>query len=211
MGKKLIVSFFVGLIFTTSTLAQSSSQPQTVNHLPIPKSHELANDIAKLSPVRFLPGHPSYLFVTLKEKIEKFLRPSTKDKAHFDAILAGKRIKEAYLLVEKKDYRRAREAVERYDQRMENLSKSLSSAQNQGQDVVKTVDLLSDHLGRHQDLMAQILATVPPEEKEVFDSALETPNKKLIEVVILLQKGRPDQAQRLFTRYSVATESAKPQ
>lgn len=210
MLEKLIVSFFVGLVLTPSAFAQLPPQPQTVDHLPLPKSHELQDAIVKLSPVRFLPGHTVYIFVGLKEKVQRLFKPSAKDKAHFDTVLSGKRIKEAYLLAEKKDYKRARKAIERYGKRMDSLEKSLSSAQNQGQDVVTTVDLLADHLGKHQDLMAQILAIVPPEEKGAFKSAFKTPNEKLIEVIALLQKGRPDQAQRFFTRYSVASESAKP-
>ncbi|OGD85799.1 hypothetical protein A2Z23_00770 [Candidatus Curtissbacteria bacterium RBG_16_39_7] len=209
--KKVIVlsfSFFLGL--NSLVFAQETKSLPQVTNLPLPQNGQVDEHLPRLSPIKLLPDHPIYFLITWKENAQRFLEGNVSQKAHFDTILAGKRIKETYLLIQKGNFKTSMGTVKRYSKQMERLEKELSGAQKQGADVVTTLDLLADNLFRHQDLMAQIISSVPDEQKEEFLRELNWANEKLIAVTELLEKGRPDQAQRLLSRYREATESARP-
>jgi len=210
MKKVLILS--VSLFLTASSLVNASENKTlpSVTDLPLPQNWQIEEHLPRLSPIKLLPDNSFYFLITWKENVQRLLKANASQKAHFDTILVGKRIKEAYLLEKKGNLKASLKTIKRYGQRMEILEKGLANAQKQGADVVTTLDLLADNLFRHQDLMSQIAANVPDEQKGEFLKQLTLANEKLIAVAKLLEKGRPDQAKRLFSRYKQATESAKP-
>jgi hypothetical protein len=201
MKKFLILSFSLFLGINSSVFAQGPTLSPQVTDLPLPQKGQVEEHLPRLSPIRFLPDQPFYFLISWKENIQRFLKANARGKAHFDTILSGKRIKEAYLLTKKGNLKASLKTIERYHQRMGILEKELGNAQKQGADVMATLDLLADNLFRHQDLMAQIAVDVPNEQKAEFLKELDLANEKLIAVGKLLEKGRPDQAQRLRLRY----------
>lgn len=210
MKKVLILSFSLFLSINSAVFAQATKSLPQVTNLSLPQEGQVEEHLPRLSPIRFLPNHSLYFLIAWKENAQRLLKANASQKAHFDTILAGKRIKEVYLLEKKGNLKESLKTAKRYGKQMERLEKELANAQKQGADVVATLDLLADNLFRHQDLMAQILASIPSEQKVEFLKELNGANEKLIAIVKLLEKGRPDQAQRLLSRYREATESAKP-
>jgi len=207
---KKIILFTISLFLLPYSFTNASEDKimSSITNLPNVPNWQIEEHLQKLSPIRLLPTNTFYFAITWKENIEHLLKANASEKAFFDTILAGKRIKEAYILEKKGDLEASLKTIERYQKRMEILEKELNNAQKHGDDVIKTLDLLADDLFRHQDLMSQIASNVPSGEKGKFVKQLNLANNHLVEVTKLLKKGRPDQAERLLSRYK---ETSKKQ
>jgi hypothetical protein len=201
MKNVLILSFSFFSVINSLVNAIATESSTQVTDLPLPQNGQVEEHLPRLSPIKFLPDHPFYFLITWKENAQRLLKADSARKAHFDTILAGKRIKETYLLTKKGNLKTSLETVKRYGNQMERLEKELTNAQKQGADVITILDLLADNLFRHQDLMAQIAVDVPNDQRDEFLKELNRANEKLISVAKLLEKVRPDRAQRLILRY----------
>lgn len=204
--KKILVLFFTFLLSTnTLVFAQDNQSPKSVATLPIPQKGQVEEHLLKLSPIRWLPDNRFYFLIVWKESIQHLLKANTAKKAYFDTILTGKRIKEAYLLAQKGSLPLSLQTTIRYTKQLKRLEKELTAGQTQGADVMATLNLLSDNLFRHQDLMAQIMTSVPNEQKSKFLQELDRANENLIAIAKILEKDRPDQTKRLLSRYKLNT------
>jgi len=209
---KKIIILAISLLLIPGSIVNASEDKTllSITNLPIAQTWKVEEHLQRFSPIRLLPDSRFYFVITWKENIEHFLKAGASQKAHFDTILVGKRIKEAYLLEKKGNLKASLKTIKRYEQRMEILEKELTNAQKQGADVMKTFDLLADNLFRHQDLLAQIAVDVPTQQKGEFLKQLNLANEKLIATAKLLKKTRPDQTQILLSRYKEAKELSRP-
>lgn len=112
--------------------------------------------LAATVPLRFIPSHPLYFLITIKETGLRMLKPSSVKKAEFDFILCGKRLKEVYLLLEKNDVKNASRVLTRYSKRLSIMTAQMEKAKSQNQDTTALVDQIVEGLGRHEILLAAI-------------------------------------------------------
>lgn len=112
--------------------------------------------LAKLVPVRFFISSPLYYLISFKESVNRFFQPSAVKKAEFDTILAGKKLKEVYLLLEKGDVKNAGRTMALYSLRMNKLTSQLERARSQNQEVSSLVDLVAENLRVHETLFFAI-------------------------------------------------------
>lgn len=102
----IIIPFLVINLFGTAVFAHSGQ-------VEIDQS-QIDFALVRLSPIRFLPGHPFYSLILVKEKVQHIFKPNQLKKADFDLLLASKRIKEAYLLNQERKYDKAEKQIENY-------------------------------------------------------------------------------------------------
>lgn len=109
--------------------------------------------LGKIVPLRFLPSHPLFFLISIKESITRFFKPSVVKRAEFDMVLSGKRLKEATLSLKTSDLKKASRSLKRYQERLISLDKQLVKAQSQNQDVVPLVSKMADDLQVHETLI----------------------------------------------------------
>src|SRR3990167_10406423 len=131
---RLLLACFIFVIF----LANSFLTPAGANtnyNLPQVTGGQIDEALLKTVPLRFWPSSPFYFVISLKESFSRFFKPSTVRKAEFDFVLSSKRLKEAYLLLEKNDVKNSSIAVSKYGQRAQTVASELEKAKVQNQDV----------------------------------------------------------------------------
>ncbi len=111
---------------------------------------------ARLVPLRFLPSHPLHFLILTKETLQRFLQPSAAARAGFDLVLAGKRIKEAYLLTQSGDFENASHGLFNYSKRLDKLVFQFEKARSQNQEVVPLADRIAEGLKDHETLLSAI-------------------------------------------------------
>lgn len=117
---------------------------------------QITEALGRLVPLRFLPSHPLYLSITIKENLQRFFQPSSSKKAEFDLVLAGKRIKEVYQLLLRGDVKGASRALTRYSKRLAIMTRGLEKARSQNQEVGPVVDRMAEGLRDHETLFFAI-------------------------------------------------------
>ena len=142
----LIFFCTVSLIFAQESTATSQVTGGQVN-----------GALIKTVPVRFLPSSPVYFLITVKETITKILQPSATKKAEFDSVLAGKRLKETYLLMEKNDVSGAQKNLDRYAKRLNMMVGEIQKAKSQNEDIAQEVDAIVEGFVNQEVLLAFIL------------------------------------------------------
>ena len=134
--------------------------------------------LAQTVPIRFLPDHPFYFLITLKELVTRFFKPSARERAEFDFILSGKRLKESYLLSKNNNLNEARKNLNRYVSRLNKMRAQIEKARTQNQDIAKQIDVISEgfeshktfliyFLGEHDTFGQKLMSSV-----EAFDEAV---------------------------------------
>lgn len=107
-------------------------------------------------PIRFLPNHPLYFLIRVKESFARFFKPSASERAEFDFILSGKRLKESYMLSANGDLVEAGKNLNRYSSRLGKMGEQIEKARSQNQDIAKQVDLISEGLKNHETFLAYL-------------------------------------------------------
>lgn len=151
---KLISACLLGLIlFLTFTIKVSAH-----TDLEFPKATEvqITEALQKTVPLRFLPSHPLYFLIVTKETINRFFKPSSAQKAQFDLVLAGKRLKETYLLLEKDKVKLSSKNLARYSKRLDKMSTQLVKAKSQNQDIAGLIGEMADILQHNEVLLSAI-------------------------------------------------------
>ena len=112
--------------------------------------------LEKTVPLRFLPSNPLFYLILVKENVTRFFKPSALERARFDLVVSGKRLKESYLILEKGDVKNANRALTRYDARLKTMRQELEKAERQNQDVIALVDETAETLRFHEIFLSAI-------------------------------------------------------
>ncbi|MBI3341903.1 hypothetical protein HY024_02170 [Candidatus Curtissbacteria bacterium] len=176
-------------------------------NLPQASDGEIHQAQNRLVPLRFLPNQPWYFLITVKEEIDRIFQPSSAKRAQFDLILAGKRLKEAYALVQKGDLQGSSNALLKYSERLVKLDENLNRARSQNQEVNPLVLAMAEQFKSHEVL---IFAINDSRKKQASDSDLENAFKKALGAFIASVNNLNQIKPGVRDRFKSATESAKP-
>lgn len=103
--------------------------------------------------VRFLPPNPLYYLIRSKELFNRFFTASSVDRARFDFMVSGKRLREMHDLAEKNDGRNFMDLIESYQISTERSIKQLEKARTQNQEIAPIVDEIISDLNYHEVLL----------------------------------------------------------
>jgi len=151
-------------------------------------------------PIRFLPNHPLYFLITIKESVTRFLKPSSAARLEFDFILSGKRLKESYLLISNEALDEAQKNLIRYDKRLNKMVEQLEKARSQNQDIASQIGVISDGFKSHETLLIYFL-----QRKEEFAETIEnslTAFEDAVNSVDIINPGVKDRFRILILRKS---------
>ena len=150
----LLACFIFVLLFTIGVLRPIYASNSY--NLPDAPSGKIDEALLKIVPVRFLPSSPFYFLIWAKENFNRLIKPSPLRKAEFDFVLSGKRLKEAYLLLEKNNVKNSSAALNRYSRVAEKTVDELKKAKNQSQDVATAAGKIDRGLVYQLILLAAI-------------------------------------------------------
>src|SRR3989344_6465925 len=146
LGLSLLVSTFIPL----KVFAHTDYQFEEFSE------GQINDALTKTVPLRFLPSHPLYFLINIKEIISRFFQPSSVEKARFEFILSGKRLKETYLLLEKGDVKNTSKSLRKYSKRLDSMKRQIEKARSQNQSVVAFTDEIAEGLKLHEILLSAI-------------------------------------------------------
>ena len=138
-------------LFPVSTIAQSNGEIGKVS------GGQINEAVEQTMPTRFLPNQPLYFLITLKESVTRFFKPSAAERAQFDFILSGKRLKESYLLSKNNNLNEARKNLNRYVSRLNKMRTQIEKARSQNQDIAKQIDVISEGFESHKTFLIYFL------------------------------------------------------
>jgi len=198
--KFISLTLFLFIAFYPSlTLAQAEKY-----QLPAATEGQINEALQKTVPIRLLPSHPLYFSISAKEAISRFFQPSSIEKARFDFILLGKRLKETYLLFEKGDFKKGSKNLKRYSQRASSLVKQMEKARAQNQSVVAFADETAQELQFHEILLSAIANKWQNTKEYNFGDNLNSAVGDFVKVVLAMDNVQPG----LKNRFKTATSSA---
>ena len=192
---------FLLLFFLTVPLSLAHTDYQ----FPSYTEGQVNEALAKTVPIRFLPSNPLYFLITVKETVSRFFRPSSLEKARFDSILSGKRLKETYLLLEKGDIKNASKSLRRYLKRLDSMNRQTEKARSQNQSVVAFIDETAEGLKLHEVLLSAISKKWQNyQEGYNFDDNFDAAFGEFINTILTIDNIKPG----LKNRFKTATSSA---
>jgi len=195
LGLSLLVSTFIPL----KVLAHTDYQLEDFSE------GQINDALTKTVPLRFLPSHPLYFLINVKEIISRFFQPSSVQRARFDFILLGKRLKETYMMLEKGDVKRASKNLERYRQRSASLIKQMEKARAQNQSTVAFADETAEGLKLHEILLSAINQKWQNHQEGYnFDDNFQGAVDAFVKTVLAIDNVKPG----LKNRFKTATSSA---
>lgn len=133
-----------------------TSSTATVSAWPEFDQGKIDEALNNLSPVNKLPGEMFYFLISAKETTQRFFKSTPVERASFDVMLSGKRLKETYLLAKNGEYDKASESLKRYNQSVDNFFKQLAKMEKQKLSNFETLEKLSKNLFYQQRLFAAI-------------------------------------------------------
>lgn len=188
---KIISACFV-TISLFLTLELGAVFAHTDYSLPVPAEGKVTEALEKTVPLRFLPSHPLYSFITIKETISRFFKPSAKERAQFDLVLSGKRLKEAYLLLNEGKISSSGKALSRYGQRLKSMTKQFEKAKAQNQDIENLLGETAETFKHYEILLSAIEARwQESEDLYRFDESLDEAVSAFSETVEVLDRFKP--------------------
>lgn len=141
----LLISF---LLFFVPNHSWAASK----NQFSTPTGGQINEAIENIVPIRYLPDHPLYLAVILKENVSRFFKPSAVKRAEFDHIRASKRIKESYMLSKIGKVDKAATSLRKYSSSLNTTAIQIEKARSQNQDVVLLASIVAENL-KHQEVL----------------------------------------------------------
>lgn len=152
---RFISACLCGILLIFSVLPRNSFA-HSEKKFPDVTGGQINEALLRVVPIRFLPSHPLYFIITTKELVNRIFQPSALKKAEFDFTLSGKRLKEAYLLLQKNDSNNASSTLQRYTEKNQDLVKQIEKARSQNQDATALAAKIGDGLQFHEILFAGI-------------------------------------------------------
>lgn len=201
MKKKVsacIAAIFLLSVFTAGVFAKDYN-------IPPASAGQVHEAEAKIVPLRFLPSSPFYFLILVKEQADHFFQPSSAKRAGFDLILSGKRLKEAYELLQQDKDHLATDSLDRYNSRLLKMSENLNRARSQNQEIKPLADEIGNNLKSHEALLfaiSQFVGTFNnPKLNKSFDDAVDS----FVNTILLLDNIAPG----MKDRFKNASESAR--
>ncbi|OGD89569.1 hypothetical protein A3I53_04180 [Candidatus Curtissbacteria bacterium RIFCSPLOWO2_02_FULL_40_13b] len=151
--KIIVVLFLFGLFWIPKPVFA-----HTEYNFPKASDAKVAEALQKTIPLRFLPNHPLYSVLRIKEFTSRLFQPSSAKRAEFDFLLSTKRIKESYLMIEKNDAKHASKSLKSYSRQLEKMLVNIEKARSQNQEVVPLVARMAEEFRYHEILLASIIA-----------------------------------------------------
>ena len=187
-----------GVVF--NSFAQSSYNFKDISQ------GEIDGALLAITPVRFLISNPFFIFITFKENVNLFFQPSALKKSEFNMIIAGKRVKEAYLLSQESDFDNSARTLKLYSDRLGKMTSQLEKARSQNQDISKTIGVFANNLGDQEILLAAILQMSKDKNNDFSTSTnFSLAVTKYIEAVWILNNISPG----IKDRYSLTKEASQ--
>lgn len=152
---RVSVCLFIIFVVLFSIISPGLAQTQKYS-FPQASDGQINEAILKIVPVRWLPSHPLYFLISIKETVYRTFQPSSAKRADFDFVLAGKRLKEAYLLLDKEDIKNSGKSLFRYSSKLEDMNKQLTRARSQNQDVAAIVAEMAEGFKNQEVLLYAI-------------------------------------------------------
>src|SRR3989344_520218 len=165
-----LISACFSLILLVSSLIPVQGFAQSPVEIKEVTGGQINEALAKTVPIRFLPSHPLYFLITLKESITRFFKPSSAERSEFDFILSGKRLKETYMLIEAGELDAALENLNRYNSRIGKMIEQLEKARSQNQDIGKQIAFISESLKNHEIFLIYFLRENDELKQDVIDA-----------------------------------------
>src|SRR3989344_4402203 len=167
--------------------------------------------LQKIVPVRFLPGNPLYFLISAKEAFSRFFQPSAKERAQFDFVLSGKRLKETCMILKKGDLNGASNNLEKYAYRNKKTVEQIEKARAQNQAIEPAVATMTDFLRFHENLLAAIGQMRPdPISDYGFDNNYKSAVDSFRQLVLKIDNIQPGVKNRFeITKDDEASSSPK--
>lgn len=156
MIKKVLACLLAFLCF--SSIFPVFAQPSGLKfEIPEASDGQINEAIQNIVPIRFLPGHPLYLLIVIKENFNSFFQPSSAKVAQFQAVLSGKRLKETYKLILEGKNAKAFDNLVKYQSINKKVIDKLQKAIGQNQEVTPLVMEIAEGLKSQEVLFYAIL------------------------------------------------------
>ena len=138
-------------------LGHSETLPTaTVSAWPEFDQGKIDEALNNLSPVNKLPGEMFYFLISAKEATQRFFKSTPVERASFDVMLSGKRLKEAYLLAKNGKYNKVSESLKRYNQKVDDIFKQLAKIEKRNLSNLTVLEKLQRSAFYQQRLFAAI-------------------------------------------------------
>lgn len=183
----------------------------TSYNFPQASEGQINEALARVVPVRFLISSPLYLLISIKETVNRFFQPSAVAKAEFDMILAGKKLKEVFLLLERSDIKNAGRTLALYSLRVDKMTGQFERARSQNQEVSSLVDLMAENLRVHETIFSAIdKRWQQMEDTYDFDFLFSEAVSSHARAVLAIDNVKPGLADRFTTDDNGTTQEANP-
>lgn len=206
-----IVSVCLILLLLVFVVPSSALAHSRYNLTP-PTEGQTTEALQKIVPIRFLPIHLLYFSILIKENVVRFFKPSALKKAEFDVVLAGKRLKEAYLLLDNSKIKESQKSLEKYSLRLEKMIAQMEKARSQNQDVAPFVDQTAEIFKSHETLIAAIYQKW--QEKDdiySYDESLQNAIKSYKKAIMAFENIKPGVKDRFMLTKDIELKTeAKP-
>lgn len=202
MIKKVIACLLCLILFLSLAAFFRGGTYAAEFEIPKATDAQINEAVQKIVPLRFLPGHPLYLLISLKEGLNKFFQPSSAKRAKFISVLSGKRLKETYLLVENNKTDEALGNLIRYTAVNNELMSQLKRARGQNQEVSPLALEIAEDFKNHEILLFGILTDLQIEDSKIaeeFDRGV----KSFAKVVLTINEIKPGLKDRFKTVISL--------
>lgn len=147
------------LACTIVILLVSSFSPvfaQNIDKLPEPTGGQINEALNKIVPIRFLPNHPLYFSIKVKEAVLRFFKPSAVKRAEYDFILTSKRIKESYFVYKNGDLKYLGASLLSYSKRVDITVGQIEKARSQNQEISMLAEKIVEGLVSQEVLLRYI-------------------------------------------------------
>ncbi|MBI2598603.1 hypothetical protein HYW40_00030 [Candidatus Curtissbacteria bacterium] len=195
-----LVSFL--LFFYTLAPARAAFEIE----FPQVSDGQINEALLKTVPLRLIPSNPFYFLISVKEAILWSFQPSSAKRTELDMVLAGKRLKESYLLVNRGDIKNASTNMTRYAQKIGKMTGGLAKARLQKQDVSTLVSEIAEDMKSHEVLFFAIKKRAEGLGDDYgFSKNYNSAAAAFVDAVAALDNFRPG----IKDRFKSASESAE--
>ena len=190
----LITIFAALILFVSPILAQGVKY-----YFPEATDGQISEAIGKIVPVRWLPSQPSYILIRTKEVISRLFQASSAKRAEFDFVLSGKRLKEAYLLLDRGEVKQVNKTLQRYSSKLNDVNNQLEKARSQNQDVTAQVAEMAEGFKNQEVLLFAISKKIGQISDPSLDQAFGDARSAFIRSVIVINNIMPGVKDRFKT------------
>lgn len=182
-------------------------------NLTPPTEGQTTEALEKIVPIRFLPTHLLYFSILTKENFVRFFKPSALKKAEFDAVLTGKRLKEAYLTLNNSKIKESQKSLEKYAFRLEKMIAQMEKARSQNQDVAPFVDQTAEIFKSHETLIAAIYQKwQEKDDMYSYDESLQKSIESYKKAIMAFENIKPGVKDRFMLTKDIESKiEAKPE